>query len=105
MRRPVRCFVVARSSREAKTRRMRRYGEVGRLLNVVHVAPFFGWDAVTKRHSCSTVCIKFMDKFIKRIDDTHTDRTDQDATELLLIKTCKEATGKEERLVRHGSSD
>lgn len=41
-----------------------------------------------------------MEKFIKRIDDTYTDRTDQDAIELMLFKTCKEATGKEERLVR-----
>ena len=46
-----------------------------------------------------TVCIKFMEKFINRIDETHTDRTDQDGTELLLIKMCREATGKEERLV------
>lgn len=40
-----------------------------------------------------------MEKFINRIDETHTDRTDQDGTELLLIKMCREATGKEERLV------
>lgn len=46
-----------------------------------------------------------MEKFMNKIDDTHTDRTDQDATELLLFKTCKEATGKEERLVRHGFVD
>ncbi|KAL5516173.1 hypothetical protein EMCRGX_G001447 [Ephydatia muelleri] len=52
------------------------------------------------------VCIKFMEKFMNKIDDTHTDRTDQDATELLLFKTCKEATGKEERLCYYvGATD
>ena len=53
---------------------------------------------IFKLFFCAVVCVQFLTKFKKRLTDNEVGSTQGDI-ELELFKACKDAIGKEERLV------
>lgn len=47
----------------------------------------------------AAVCISFLNKFSQRLRDRDIDMSSQDAIEMELMRTCSEATGRDERFV------
>lgn len=50
-------------------------------------------------YSASTVCIGFLNKFVKRMKEREISMSDQDKTEVELMKACVDAKGKDHRFV------
>ena len=49
--------------------------------------------------SVFTVCIGFLNKFVKRMNERDISMSNQDKTEVELMKVCEDAKGKDSRFV------
>lgn len=54
---------------------------------------------VSLSHNSTTVCIGFLNRFVKKMDEQDTSMSDLDNLEDELEKTCEEAKGKDSRFV------